>query len=239
MRGLGTIINVAAILLGGVIGMMGGRLLKERFQNIIMQAMGVCVMFIGISGTLEEMITVNDGILSGGGTIMMVTSFALGSLIGEMIDLDSKISKFGEWLKKKSGSSKDKTFVDGFVTASITVCVGAMTIVGSVEDGISGDYSVLGVKALLDFIIIIIMTVSLGKGCMFSALPVGIIQGLITAFAVLIKPYLTEPALSNLSFTGSMLIFCVGVNLIWKNKIKVANMVPTIFVAVLWAFLPF
>ena len=236
MIGLGTIINVSAILLGGIIGALFGKFLKESLQNAIIKSTGICVMFIGLSGALEKIMSVSDGKLTSGGTLMMIASFAIGTLVGELIDIDGKIEKLGEWLKKKTGNAKDSSFVDGFVSASITVCVGAMTVVGSIQDGIFGDYSILLVKSLLDFIIIIVLTSSLGKGCVFSAIPVLVLQGGFTLAAKFIQPYMTDAALNNLSLTGSILIFCVGLNLLRKNSVKVANMLPAIIVAVIWAF---
>ena len=238
MIGLGTIINTFAILLGGIIGGLFGKFLKESLQNALIKSTGICVMFIGLSGALEKIMSVqNDGTLSSSGTLMMIGSFALGTLIGELINIDGKIERFGEWLKQKSGNKKDNLFVDGFVSASITVCVGAMTVVGSIQDGIFGDYSILLIKSLLDFIIIIVMTSSMGKGCVFSAIPVIILQGGFTLAAKFIQPYMTQAALHNLSLTGSILIFCVGLNLLRKNSVKVANMLPTIVIAVIWAFI--
>lgn len=130
-------------------------------------------------------------------------------------------------------------FVDGFVTASLTVCIGAMAVVGAIQDGIMGDYSILLAKTVLDFIIVMVMTASMGKGCIFSAIPVGLFQGFFTLLARLIEPLITDEAMANLSLTGSMLIFCVGLNLVWGKKVKVANMLPTIVFAVIWPFLPF
>lgn len=236
MIGLGTVINVAAILLGGLIGMIFGNFMKDELQKAIMRSTGICIMFIGVSGALEKIMSVSDGKLVSGGTLMMIVSFAVGTLIGEIIDIDQRIALLGEWLKKKTGNAKDPGFVEGFFTASVTVSVGAMTVVGSLEDGIFGDYSILLIKSLLDFIIIIVMTSSMGKGCIFSALPVAVTQGLFTLLAKLIQPIMTEPALHNLSLTGSILIFCVGLNLLRKNSVKVANMLPAIFISVLWAF---
>ena len=152
---------------------------------------------------------------------------------------EDAFENFGEWLKEKTGNSKEKRFVEGFVTASLTVCIGAMAIVGAIEDGIFGDFSILATKAVLDFIIILVMTGSMGKGCVFSAIPVGILQGSVTMLAKFIKPIMTEPALSNLSMIGSILIFCVGLNLVWGKKIRVANLLPAIVLAVAVAFLPF
>ena len=142
-------------------------------------------------------------------------------------------------LKKKTKSGGDGSFVEGFVTASLTVCIGAMAIVGAIEDGLTGDYSILLTKAILDLIIIMVMTCSLGKGCIFSAIPVFVLQGSVTALAVLIKPLMTEAALGNLSLVGNVLIFCVGVNLIWGKKVRVANLLPAILFAAAAAFLPF
>ena len=126
----------------------------------------------------------------------------------------------------------------GFVTASLTVCIGAMAVVGSIKDGIEGDISILTTKAILDLIIVMVMTCSLGKGCIFSAIPVAVFQGTITALARLIKPLMTEAASANLSLIGSVLIFCVGVNLVWGKKIKVANLLPSLVFAVAISFIP-
>lgn len=239
MAGLGTLINISGILAGGFIGLLFGKAMKERYQNTLMTATGVCVLFIGISGTLEEMMTVSQGKLTGSGTMMVIGSFAFGSLIGEGLNIESRIEQFGRWLKEKTKSERDTSFVDGFVTTSLTICIGAMAVVGSIQDGVSGDYSILAAKAVLDLIIVLVMTASMGKGCIFSVIPVALFQGVITLLSTFIEPVMTEQALSNLSLTGSMLIFCVGVNLIWDKKIKVANMLPTIVLAVIWAFLPF
>ncbi len=237
MRGLGTIINVAAIVFAGLLGSLFKKGLKDEHQSAIITATGICVLFIGISGTLEKMITVSDGHLVVSGTMMMIVSFALGTLIGELLQIEQRVIRFGEWLKKKTGNEKDRSFVDAFVTTSLTVCIGAMAIVGGIQDGISGDYSILAAKSVLDGIILLVLTPSLGKGCIFSAIPVAILQGLATVLATIIQPILTDAALTNLSLVGSMMIFCVGINLLWKNKIRVANMLPTIIFAVAWSFI--
>ena len=195
-------------------------------------------MFIGIAGALEGMLVIEDNNVVSGKAMMIVVCLALGALLGELLNIEDKFEKFGEWLKKKTGNAKEKLFVEGFVTASLTVCIGAMAIVGAIEDGIFGDYSILATKAVLDFIIIIVMTGSLGKGCAFSAIPVGILQGSVTVLAKFIKPVMTDAALANLSLIGSILIFCVGLNLVWGKKIRVANLLPAIVLAVVLAFLP-
>lgn len=239
MIGLGTLINVAGILAGGLGGLLFGKRLTQRFQDTLMSANGICVLFIGISGCLSEMYKITASGLEAGGTMMMIVCFALGALFGELLNLESRFEQFGEWLKRKTGSEGDTGFVGGFVTASLTVCIGAMAVVGSIQDGTLGDYSTLFAKAVLDLIIIMVMTASFGKGCIFSAIPVAIFQGAITLLATFIEPIMTPQALSNLSLTGNILIFCVGLNLVWGKKIKVANLLPTIVFAVIWAFLPF
>ena len=167
---------------------------------------------------------------------MVVISYAVGSLLGEWIDLERRMEQFGTWLKVKTGNAREKQFVDAFVTASLTVCIGAMAIVGAIQDGLSGDHSTLALKAMLDMVIICVMSASMGKGCLFAAIPVGIQQGAVTLLARAIQPLMTEAALANLSLTCSILIFCVGINLLWEKKLKVANMLPSIVVAVILAF---
>ena len=235
MIGLGTLINVACILAGGAVGLAGGRFLVPRVQDALMKATGLCVLFVGLSGALEQMLAVDGGRLVSGGTAMMVVSFALGSAAGELIDLDARFEQLGAWLRRATGSEGDAGFVNGFVSASLTVSIGAMAIVGSIQDGIAGDWSVLALKGALDAVIVCVMSASLGRGCLFSALPVAVIQGSITLLARPLGPLMTEAALANLSIVGSMLIFCVGVNLIWKGTFKTANMLPAVVVAVAWA----
>lgn len=239
MIGLGTIVNVAAIAAGGVLGMVGGKWLKPRCQETLTRAMGICVLFIGVAGAMEQMLSVKGSGLTSGGTMMLVISMALGGLMGELLNLDGLMEKFGCWLREKSGSSNDNQFLDAFITATMTVCIGAMAIVGAVQDGIYGDHTVLLAKSVMDFIIIVVMASSMGKGCIFSAIPVGILQGSVTLLARVVEPLLTQAALGNLSLVGSVLIACVGVNLIWKNTIRVANLLPALIVAVVYGLLGF
>lgn len=233
---IGTIINTAAILVGGVGGHLFGKLLKERHQETLTMACGVGTIFLGIAGAMNYMLHHDQ--LPGGGSMLLVACLALGGLIGEIINIEHLFERFGEWLKKKTGNARDRQFVDGFVTASLTVCIGAMAIMGAIQDGISGDWSTLGTKAILDLIIIMVMTCSLGKGCAFSAIPVFIWEGSLTLLASAIRPIMTETAMSYLSLVGSVLIFCVGLNLIRDRKIRVANLLPAVVLAVIAAFLP-
>lgn len=239
MPGLGTAINCAGVIGGGILGMMIKKGLSERFQNILIQAVGLCVIFLGISGTLTQMLTVDGGVIVSGGTMMIIFSLALGALLGELLNIEKHTEEFGEWIKVKTGSGGDSRFVDGFVTTSLTICIGAMAVVGAIQDGITGDISMLCAKAVLDAIIVFVMASSMGKGCIFSVIPLGLFQGGITLLSRVIEPLLTPQAVSNMSMVGSMLIFCVGVNLMFQKKIKVANMLPALIFAVACAFLPF
>lgn len=238
MFGLGTIINTAAILLGGVLGALFGRFLSDSAQDTLTKVCGVSTLFIAITGALEGMLTVENGAVVSSGAMLIIGCLAIGAVVGEALNIEGAFERFGEWLKQKTGNAKDKGFVNAFVTASLTVCIGAMAIVGSIQDGLTGDYSILATKAVLDLIIIMVMSCSLGKGAVFSAIPVAMFQGSITALAGLIKPVMTDAALANLSLVGNILIFCVGINLVWGKKVKVANLLPAIVVAVIAAFLP-
>ena len=238
MIGLGTIINCAAILVGGLLGLLFGKLMNARLQDGLTKAGGISVLFIGIAGAMEKMLSVEGTSLTSSGTMLLVGCLALGALAGELLNIEAAFTRFGDWLKQKTGNAKDGGFVDAFVTASFTVCIGAMAIVGAIEDGISGNWSILGAKAILDLIIIMVMACAMGKGCIFSAIPVGILQGGVTLLAKLLQPLMTEAALWNLSMVGSVLIFCVGINLVWGKTIRVANLLPAVIFAIAAAFLP-
>lgn len=239
MIGLGTIINCATILAGGVFGFLLGRFLNKDIQDSLTKACGISTIFIAIAGALESMLRIEQSSLISSGSLLIVGCLALGTLIGELLKIEDLFGRFGEWLKYRTGNAKDNRFIEAFVVASLTVCIGAMAIVGAIEDGMTGDFSILATKAVLDLIIIMVMTCAMGKGCIFSAIPVGIFQGSITLLARFVSPIMTQEALSNLSMIGSILIFCVGVNLVWGKKLRVANMLPAVVLAVLIAFIPF
>ena len=238
MTGLGTIINGASIVAGGLVGHFAGKLIHEEQQDSLTKACGVSVLFIAVAGAMQGMLKIDAGELASGKSMLVVLCLALGTLLGEAARIEDCFEQFGEWLKAKTGNSGDAEFVSAFVTASLTVCIGAMAIVGSIQDGILGDYSTLAVKSVLDFIIIIVMTSSMGKGAAFSAIPVVLFEGGVTLLAKVIAPVMTPLAISYLSLVGSVLIFCVGVNLVWGKRLKVANMLPAVLFAVLAAYLP-
>lgn len=238
MIGLGTIINTASIIGAGIVGHFAGNLFKEEQQESVGRVCGISVLFIAIAGAMEGMLKPDGGALTATNTMLVVICVVLGTVIGELMRIESWFISFGEWLKKKTGNEGDRNFVNAFVTASLTVSIGAMAIVGSIEDGISQDYTTLALKSVLDFVIIVVMTSSLGKGCAFSAIPVFVFEGCMTLLAHLISPIMTDAAVANLSMIGSILIFCVGVNLVWDTKLRVANMLPAVILAVMAGLLP-
>ena len=240
---MGTLINVLAIVGGGLVGLVAGKFLNERFQKTINLAMGLSIIALAISGFVAEMLNIAQRgetfDITTKGTYVIIASLVLGGIVGEIIDIESQMERLGTWLKIKSGSAKDIAFVDGFVTASLTVCIGAMAVLGAIMDGASGDHTLLITKSILDFVIIMVMTASMGKGCMFAAIPVGIWQGSITLLARALEPIMTDAALSNLGLVGNILIFCIGINIIidGRGRIKVANLMPAIIFAVAAAFI--
>ena len=234
---MGTLINCFAIIAGGFLGMLFGRFITDRTQETVLKANGAAVIVLGIAGTLSRMFLIQPERIEVTGTMSMILSLCIGALLGEWIDIEGKMEKFGEYLKKKTGSQSDARFTEGFVSTSLTVCIGAMAVVGAIQDGILHDPSVLTAKAVLDFAIVLVMASSMGRGCLFSFVPVGIWQGLITVLAVLIRPVFTEEALAAISLVGNILIALVGVNLLFGKTVRVANLLPSLAIAVLFSFL--
>ena len=238
MIGTGTIINAAAIVAGGLVGHFAGRLFKPDQQDALTKACGISTMFIAIAGAMQGMLQIDGAALVSARSMLVVLCLAVGTAIGEAIGIEGAFERFGEWLRRKTGNSGDQRFVNAFVTASLTVCIGAMAIMGAIRDGIMGDYTTLAVKAVLDFIIVAVMTSSLGKGCAYSAIPVFLFEGGVTLLARLVAPVMTDLAVAQLSLIGSILIFCVGVNLVWGRTLRVANMLPAVLLSIVAAYWP-
>lgn len=230
MIGLGTIINTVAVIFGGMLGIVLKNGVTKRFEKIMMQASGLAVIFIGISGALKYMLVVEDNNISTQGTMLMIFSLVIGSLIGEWINIEAKMENIGEKLKSAVKIKNDNRFVDGFVTTSLIICIGAMAIVGAMQDGLTGDSSMLVAKSLLDFVIVVILTATYGIGAAFSAIPIFVYQGSITLIAALFGSVISDVLISELSFVGSTLVFCVGVNLVREKTFRVANMLPALLV---------
>lgn len=238
MTGLGTVINSASIVAGGLVGYFAGKFFRPEQQESLNKACGISVIFIAVAGAMQGMLKIEGAEIVSGKSMLVVLCLALGTIMGELFGIEKGFENFGGWLKKKSGNSGDSTFVNAFVTASLTVSIGAMPVVGAIQDGLLGDFSTLAVKSVLDFIIVAVMTSAMGKGAVFSAIPVSVFEGAMTLLAKLVSPLMTPAALEYLSLIGSVLIFCIGVNLVWGKKLKVANMLPSVILAVAAAYLP-
>jgi uncharacterized membrane protein YqgA involved in biofilm formation len=235
MIGLGTLANMVAILFGSAIGLLFQGVLKQRFQTTIMNALGLAVMFVGISGALQGLLVVNGDGLETANMTRMIVSLAIGAFFGELIDIEARLDHMGEWIKStlKVKGEKGQNFVEGFVSSSLLFCIGAMAIIGSLQDGLSGNASMLFAKSIIDGTVAIFIASTLGIGVIFSIIPLGIYQGGITLSAKYIEPYLSEQMIANLSFIGSILIFGIGINMVFGKKIKCGNLLPAVLVPVI------
>lgn len=235
MRGLGVLVNTAAVIAGGLIGLVLKRGLSQRFQDILTRACGIATIFIGAAGTLQGMLSVSaDGSLSTHGTMLLIFSLVLGGLCGEALNLELGLDRLGNRLKNVIRSKNDSHFVEGFVNTSLIICVGAMAIVGSIQDGLTGDHSMIFAKSVLDFIILIVMSSSFGVGALFSAAALFVYQGSLTLLGMAAGSVISDTLIGELSYVGSSLIFCVGVNLCFGKKIKTGNYLPALLVPVFY-----
>lgn len=236
MIGIGTLVNTLAVLLGGGLGLLLKHGIKERFKEILMQALGVSTMFIGISGALRGILVVNDDLLDSRNTLLMILCLVLGAVLGELLNIDRWMQGLGERLRGKvRARDEDNHFVEGFVTTTIIICTGAMAIVGSFQDALMGDPSMLYAKSALDGVIAAVLASSLGVGLLFAAIPLLVYQGSLTLLASWIKPILSELMLFNISFVGSILVFLIGVNMLFDKRIRIANFLPSIILAALFS----
>lgn len=225
--------NTATVLIGSALGLLLKKGIPERVSKAVMVAIGLCTVYIGI-----------DGALSGSNTIVLIVSMVLGTIVGTLIDIDEKINRVGEYFEKKMKRSDGKTTIaEGFMTGSLLFCVGAMTIVGSLNAGLSGDNELLFTKSILDLISSCMLASTLGIGVMFAAVFVLVFQGALVLLAGLLQNVLTDPALiAEITCAGSVMIIGLGLNILGLSKFKVANLMPAIlFVPLIyWAarFLP-
>lgn len=234
MIGLGTIVNTVAVIVGGLLGMLLKNGVAKRFEKILMQALGLSTIFIGGGGVFQYMLVVENGNITTRGTILLIFSLVIGCILGQLLDIEAKMEKLGIKLKAAVGRQEDNRFVEGFVNASLIACVGAMAIVGAMQDGLSGNSSMLIAKSLLDFALVAILASSYGVGAVFSAIPIFVYQGAITVIAALFGTVISDVLIEELSFVGSALIFCVGVNLVREKTFKVANMLPALLIPIAW-----
>ena len=235
MIGLGTLVNIVTIIIGGAAGLFLKKILSGRIMDTVMQGIALAVMVIGISGTLAASFTIVDGGIIGEHVLIMIISLALGAFIGEMLRIESRLEAFGGFCEKKLTKPDEKsTFAQGFVTATLVFCVGSMAIVGSLEDGINRNSDILIAKAIIDGITAMIFAATMGFGVLFSAITVGLYQGLITVMAVFLAPFLSDIVISQMSLVGSILIMSIGFNMLKIAKIKTGNLLPAIFIPAIY-----
>lgn len=220
---LGTIVNTLSIIVGGLIGIIAKGKISKNINDTIMNGLALCVVYIGVSGALK-----------GNDTIIIIISITLGGLIGEIIDIDKRLENLGEKIEKKFNKNKDNISISqGFVSATLLFCVGAMAIVGALESGLNNDYSTLYAKSVLDGITSIIFTSTLGVGVLLSAFAVFVYQGSITLMAGFLSSFLNDVAINNMTAVGSILIIGLGLNILGVTKIKISNLLPSIIIAVI------
>lgn len=241
MIGIGSVVNAAAILICGIIGTVFKGQLPDRFQKTMMQVMGLVVLIIGASGTLQGIFTVNlHQTLERNNIMLLVVSLVIGAIIGELINIDKGMARLGDFMKKKFAKNQHSThFTEGFVSSVLMFCVGAMAIVGAMEDGLNRNPSTLFAKAVMDGVTTIILASKFGRGVIFSALPVFVYQFSITLLARFVSPYFSPLVIMQLSMVGGILIMAIGMNLLGIKQIKVANMLPALFIPVFYQFFQF
>ncbi len=227
----GTFINAAAIIAGAGVGMLIKRGIPASVERGVTRAQGLAVGLIGLNGVIAAMFTVDaDGTLSDSGGLLLLVSLVLGSLVGELIRIDDRLLGFGKAIE---GRINIEGFAQGFISASIITCVGAMSIVGALNDGLMGDSQVLIVKSTLDFVTCLVLASSLGIGVAFAAIPTFVYQGAITLSAGFLSPYISQDLLNMICMVGYAIVICVGLNLLMDAKLKTANFLPAILVPIL------
>lgn len=218
----GTLVNVAAIIAGGLLGLILKGGIPKKVGDTVIQALALSVLLIGITGAIK----VNN-------ILLVIISMVIGTAIGEAIDIDKYINNLGDLLEKKFKGKGGKVS-EGFVTSSLLFCVGAMAIVGALNSGLKGDYHILYAKSMLDFVFSVIASSSLGIGVMLSSVSVLIYQGTITLLAFAIKGFLIETVITDMTTVGSLMIIGISLNMLGVSKLKVANFLPAILIPVIY-----
>ncbi|WDV45668.1 DUF554 domain-containing protein [Clostridiaceae bacterium M8S5] len=219
---VGTIVNMVAIIIGGSLGVLLKKGIKKRYSETIIYGMALSVIVMGMMSAIKAK-----------SMLVVIISIVLGSIIGEFLNIEQKLDNLGKTLESKFKSDKGN-FSKGFVTASLIYCVGAMGIMGALEDGLTGNHQILFTKAILDGISSIIFASTLGIGVAFSAVPVLIYQGSISLVASFLKPYLTDVLITDMSAVGGILIIAIGINVLEIKRIRIGNMLPAIVLPVLY-----
>jgi hypothetical protein len=223
---IGTIVNTIAIIVGGILGLIIKGRFTKRFQEIVSQATGMAVLFIGASGAIKQLLDPDCN------AVLFVVSLVIGGLIGEAIDIELRLKKLGDRLESLCGDNSGVS--KSFVSASLLFCVGTMSILGAIQSGLQHDYATLYTKSILDGVTAIIFASTLGFGVLFSAVSVFLYQGAITLAAAFVEPYITADILRELSLVGGILITALGIDMLGIRKMRVGNLLPAVFVPVVY-----
>ena len=234
MFATGTLVNTAAVILGGGAGLLLKKGIKENVQETVMKALGTATLVMGLSEVMAKMLVIKEEGIATQGTMLLIFSLAIGAVLGEWLKLEYRMEQFGEFLRRLFHVEDNGSFLEGFLTNALVICIGAMAIVGSLQDGISHDPSMLYAKAILDAMISMVFASSLGIGVLFAAIPLFLYQGAITILGSVIAPFLTDALIADLTFIGNVLISLVGVNLLFGKQIRVANLLPALLLPVVY-----
>jgi uncharacterized membrane protein YqgA involved in biofilm formation len=230
---IGTIVNTGAIIVGSTAGLLLKKGIPERFSDTIKKTLGLATLVLGIAGVMAGMLkSGKDGVISSQNQLFIILCLVIGAVIGEIINIDKWFNAFGDLLQRLFWK-RQNNFSMGFITASLIYCVGAMAILGSLQDGLSNDPTILFEKSILDGIMSVLLASTFGVGVLLSAGTVLLYQGTFTLFAVVIKPYVSTDVLTQMSMVGSALIICIGLNLLETTKIKTANLIPATFLPII------
>lgn len=217
---LGPLVNGAAVVVGGLVGLFAGKLLPERLQKAFMSALALVVIGIAI-----------PGIGNSQKALVPILSMVLGTIIGELLDLDGAVIRLGDWLQRKTGGRG--RFTDGFVNSTMVFAVGAMSIMGGLNSGLLGDHTVLFSKSVIDGVSALLFASTMGVGVVFSSVPVLLWEGLVAVLASTLSPLLSADVIAEINSVGSLLLLTIGLNMLGATKIRVMNMVPAMFLPIL------
>ncbi len=230
----GTLVNAVAVIIGGLIGLLVKKGIKESYAESINKALGLSILIIGLNGVISSMFTVENGKIKSTGELMLVIFLVLGTFIGELLRLDDRFTRFCNNIEKKFGSGG---FATGFINSTVLFCVGAMSIVGSINDGLKGDSSILLIKSALDFVNSIILAATLGYGVIFTFIPILLYQGGISLLAGALSGILQGELLEQICMVGYAIIMAIGLNFLLQKKFKTLNMVPALLLPIAYHYI--
>lgn len=233
----GTLADCLAIILGGLCGLLLSKRMKSSIQDSLLKINGLCLIVMGIIGYCEKGVYIDNGHLHSNPTLWLIITLSLGAVIGEIVDIEKGFNTVGDWLKRKTGNQNDSRFVNAFVESSLVVGIGAMSIIGALEEGLHGSPQILFSKSFIDATLVMVFASSMGKGAIFSFVPVLVLQGTITLFAGAIAPFTSPVAFDYVSMVGNIIISGIGINLTFGKKINVANLLPAIILGYIYAII--